>query len=221
MPIRINLLAEAQAAEEQRRNDPVKRGAWVGGFLVALVAIWALDVQLHITQAKGHQASIDSVFKAKDPQYAAVTNTQNKIIEINGKLAQLDRLTTNRFLWGPVLNSLQKAAIGDVAVTEFRGDQNIVRQDAHMVGNIGYGAGVTELVQVSIMARDNNPNDAAYNKFKESLNQAEYFVKNTGRKDSFIIDGVLSPIAADPNDPSKQFLTFTLVSHFPEIHHGE
>src|ERR1700761_7562444 len=159
MPIRINLLAEAQAAEEQRRNDPVKRGAWVGAFLVILVGIWAMNVQFKITQAKGHQANIDGVFKQKDPQYAAVTNTQNRIVEINGKLAQLDRLTTNRFLWAPVLNALQKAALNDVSVTEFRGDQSFVREDAHSVGRAYYPAGVVEHVTVSIVARDNNPNE--------------------------------------------------------------
>jgi len=221
MPIRINLLAEAQAAEEMRRNDPVKRGVWVGAFLVALVGIWALNVQFQIGQARGRSANIDGSLKSKDPQYAAVTNRQNQIIEINQKLAQLDRLATNRFLWGPVLNALQKAAMNDVSVTDFRGDQAYVREEAHDVGRAHYPPGVTEHITVSIEARDNNPNEQGYNKFKEALNQSDYFIKNVGRKDSFVIDGVLSPITADPNDPSRQFLTFTLASHFPEAHHGE
>ena len=29
MPIRLNLLAEAQAAEDLRRRDPVKRALWL------------------------------------------------------------------------------------------------------------------------------------------------------------------------------------------------
>ena len=41
MPIRINLLAEEQYLAEMRRRDPVKRAAWVGGFLGAVaVACW-------------------------------------------------------------------------------------------------------------------------------------------------------------------------------------
>ena len=39
MPIRINLLAEAQAAEEMRRKDPVKRAVWIGGFVIFLVLL--------------------------------------------------------------------------------------------------------------------------------------------------------------------------------------
>src|SRR5271154_2131475 len=130
MPIRINLLAEAQAAEEMRRNNPVKRGIWVGTFLVALVGIWALKVQMDITLAKSQYSNAENAWKSKDPAYAAVTNTQNRIADINHKLAQLDSLTTNRFLWGPVLNALQKAAINDVSVAEFRGGQSFLIEAA-------------------------------------------------------------------------------------------
>ncbi len=35
MPIRLNLLAEAQAAEEMRRRDPVKRALWLAGLIIA------------------------------------------------------------------------------------------------------------------------------------------------------------------------------------------
>ena len=38
MPIRLNLLAEAQALEESRRRDPVKRAVWAGVFLVLALA---------------------------------------------------------------------------------------------------------------------------------------------------------------------------------------
>ena len=39
---RINLLAEAQAAEELRRRDPVKRATWLGAFLVAAILAWVM-----------------------------------------------------------------------------------------------------------------------------------------------------------------------------------
>src|SRR5512133_552686 len=52
MPIRINLLAEQQAAEEARRRDPVKRALWVGGGLVALMVVWIVLLQLRLASAK-------------------------------------------------------------------------------------------------------------------------------------------------------------------------
>lgn len=221
MPIRINLLAEAQAAEEMRRNDPVKRAIWVGGFMVVVVALWAFKVQLDITQANRRYANTEAGWKSKEAVFSTVTNLQAKTWDIDRKLAQLDRLTTNRFLWAPVLNALQKTAIDEVPITHIKGDQTYSREEAHMVGKIAYPGYVSEHIKLSIDARDNNPNEQGYNKFKEALNQSDYFVKHLGRKDSFVIEGVLSPITADPADPSRQFLTFTLASRFPEVRRDE
>ena len=53
MPIRINLLAEAQAAEEMRRRDPVKRAVWIAGALVLVVAAWVVFLQVKIMKASG------------------------------------------------------------------------------------------------------------------------------------------------------------------------
>ncbi len=221
MPIRINLLAEAQAAEEMRRNDPVKRGMWIGAFLVALVALWGVKVQMDITLAKSRYANTEAGWKTKESQYGNVMTNRSRILEIDAKLAQLERLTTNRFLWAPVLNALQKAALNDVSVIRIRGDQSYARDDAHDVGKTHVPGVVIERVKLSIEARDNNPGEQGYNKFKEALNQSDYFAKRVGRKDSFVIEGVLSPVTADPNDPARQFMTFTLASRFPEARRGE
>jgi len=221
MPIRINLLAEAQAAEEMRRKDPVKRGVWVGAFLVALVALWALEIQLEIRLAKSKQSNAEAGWAKEQAKYQAVTNQQAEIMTIESKLAQLDRLSTNRFLWAPTLNALQKSVIDDVAVMRMKGEQTYTREPAHLVGKVMAPGVVTEQIKLTIEARDNNPAEQGYNKFKEALNSSDYFIHHLGRKDSFVIEGVLSPVTADPNDPSRQFLTFTLASHFPEVKRSE
>src|SRR5208282_281143 len=101
MPIRINLLAEAQAAAELRRKNPIKRGIWVGGFLVCVVVLWIADLQLDISFEKHSYNSIEADWKSKMTKYSIVTNEQAKIGEVERKLAQLDYLHTNRFLWAP------------------------------------------------------------------------------------------------------------------------
>jgi len=72
MPIRINLLAESHAAEEQRRKDPVKRGIYVGASVVSCVLIWALTLQLKIVAAKHELGTLETKWKAiyKDYQVA-------------------------------------------------------------------------------------------------------------------------------------------------------
>lgn len=221
MPIRINLLAEAQAAEEKRRKDPVKRGAWIGAFCVVLVALWAFKIQLDIKNAKDQFNTEETNWKREEARYTAVTNSIARTVEIDHKLSELDRLTTNRFLWAPVLNALQKSVISTVAVTHFRGEQGYTTEESHMSGKTYIPAVVTEHIKVTIEAHDNNPSDQAYNKYKEALNQSPYFERHIGRKDSFVIEGTLSPITVDPNDPAHQFLTFTLASRFPEVRRGE
>ena len=51
MPIRINLLAEVQTAEELRRRDPVKRVVVGGLLLLAAMAVWSSTVQLKVMLA--------------------------------------------------------------------------------------------------------------------------------------------------------------------------
>ena len=51
MPIRLNLLAEAQAAEELRRRDPVKRAIWIGALILAAMLVWSSSRQLQVMLA--------------------------------------------------------------------------------------------------------------------------------------------------------------------------
>jgi len=221
MPIRINLLAEAQAAEEMRRKDPVKRAIWVGGFLVFLVVLWILKVQLDIVYAQNRYKRYETAWTDVVNKYSSVTNNQSRTAEFERKLAQLDRLSTNRFLWAPVLNAMQKSVVESVVVTRIRGEQTYTKEEARMAGSIRVPGAMTERITFSIDAKDLNPGDQSYNKFKEALNQSDFFLKHVGRKDSFVIDGVLSPVTADPADPTLQFVTFTLASRFPETRRSE
>jgi hypothetical protein len=222
MPIRINLLAEAQAAEELRRKDPVKRGIWIAGFLVSLVLLWLLKLQCDIWFDQKDLARINGRWTEIKANYAAVTNNVLKTADINRKLLALDQLTTNRFLWAPVLNALQKCVVNSVQVTGFKGEQLYALEAAH---DIGSGAtkttipgGMLERTSLYIDARDTDANRQNYTKFKESLCDSDFFAKNLGRRDGFVFDGTLSAPVADPSYPGRAFITFRLASHFPDVH---
>ena len=51
MPIRINLLAEAQELEEMRRRDPVKRAIWAAVVIGAILLGYSSLLQLRATVA--------------------------------------------------------------------------------------------------------------------------------------------------------------------------
>jgi len=225
MPIRINLLAEAQAAAELRRKNPVKRGIWIGGFLVCVVVLWIAKLQLDISFEKHSYNNIEADWKGKMTKYSTVTSAQIKIGEVDRKLAQLDLLTTNRFLWAPVFNALQKTMVDQVQVTRLIGQQAYVNEEGH---DIGSGAththvpgAMVEKVSLVIEAKDLRPSEQNYTKFKESLCTFDFFAKRLQRRDGFVMDGILGPLTMDPVDSSRQFVTFTLASHFPEARRDE
>jgi len=125
MPIRINLLAEAHAAEEMRRKDPVKRGIYAGSFIVACVLVWALTLQLKIISTKHELRTLETQWKAIYKDYQVAVDKRRRSLEVEQKLAALQALNTNRFLWGNVLNAFQQTLNGvdDVQVVRFKTEQ--------------------------------------------------------------------------------------------------
>jgi hypothetical protein len=221
MPIRINLLAEAQATEELRRKDPVKRGIWLAGFAISLVLLWILKLQCDIWFDQKDLSRINASWAEKKANYAAVTNNVFKMAEIDRKLAALDNLSTNRFLWAPVLNALQKSVVNDIQVTHLKGEQKYLKENSQDIGSgptkKTIPGGEVEKISLFVDAKDCNASQQNYTKFKEALCNSDFFVKNLGRRDGFVLQGTLSLPAADPSDPSRSYITFALESHFPEV----
>ena len=77
MPIRINLLAEAQAAEEMRRKDPVKRSIWVGSFLVFLVLLWGFSLQVKIMVTRSEMSALNVKWKSIEAKVQEINDHRN------------------------------------------------------------------------------------------------------------------------------------------------
>jgi hypothetical protein len=224
MPIRINLLAEAQTAEELRRKNPVKRGIWVGSFLVCVVIIWIGNLEWEIVLEKHDYARIESDWQTNMVKYAVVTNELSKTRDVEGKLGELASLSSNRFLWAPVLNALQQTMVDEVQVTRVKGEQILTKEDPVTIGTGATarhipGAAI-EKISLHIEAKDLKPGDENYNKYKKNLSASDYFAARLQGR-GFIMDGILGPLTVDPVDPSKQFVTFPLATQFPEARHNE
>jgi hypothetical protein len=125
MPIRINLLAEAQALDEQRRKDPVKRAVLVGVFLIFLVLIWSSTLQVKLMATKLSLGRLEARWKTIERSYLAAHDNKRQATEAEQKLAALDRLTKSRFLWGTTLDALQHTldGVADVQVLRLKTDQ--------------------------------------------------------------------------------------------------
>jgi hypothetical protein len=213
-------LAEAQAAEELRRKDPVKRAIWVAGFGVCLVLLWMLKLQLDVYFSVSEYNRVEKRFEEINSKYAAVTNNLIRTTAVDQKLAALDTLSTNRFLWAPLLNTLQKTMVDDIQLLRLSAEETHTKQEPRTLGSgtskVTLPGGVVENITLNIAAKDSSPNQQGYIRYKESLSNCEYFLKRLQRRNGFVLDGTLSQPSPDPSDPSKQFVTFALVSHFPE-----
>ena len=223
MPIKLNLLAEAQAAEEMRRKDPVKRGVYVGGFVVCVVVIWALTLQAKIIAAKSNLGTLETKWKSIEKDYQKAVESRRKSLEIEDKLAALARLTTNRFLWGTALNGFQQTLNGieEVQVIRLKTEQTYALQEevkprTNSTQVIpGRPANSTEKVKMVIEAMDfSNPAGGQVNNYKENIASTEYFKKHLQTTNGVLLTTLSPPQVSQTH--RNPFVLFTLECYFPE-----
>jgi hypothetical protein len=206
MPIHLNLLAEAQAAEDLRRRDPVKRVIIAGTLIVALLLAGYsfLEVKVMVANSKlnAAQFQIDS---HADAYQTAVTNAA-RTASARAKITQLEKLTSARMLQGNLLNALQMVSVDNVQLTGVRVDQACLVTEKP--------PGVTERIVVTLNARDSsaNPGDQV-GKFKDALARESYFQEMLDRTNSIRLTDE-SPPQQDAS--AKNYVSFTLECHFPD-----
>ncbi len=223
MPLRLNLLAEAQAEEELRRRDPVKRGIWAGGFLVALVLVWAGWLQFRIMSHKSQLSNLEVRLALQNKSYAKITQNEKDLADLTRKLSDLERLSTNRFLWGNLLNTLQKSTVSDVQMLGLRCEQaHIVTEGTKPKTNsetgkitIGKPGSAVERIRLQFDAKDasSTPGDQV-GKFKVALSSSDYFRKLLGKTNEITLRN-LSPPALD-GASGKTVVIFSLECRLPE-----
>ena len=221
MPIRINLLAEAQAEEELRRKDPVKRALWVAGLLVFLILLWSTALQVKIMAAKSDVNGLEASWKSIETNYQRVVEIRRQYTDVEQKLGALQQLTTNRFLWGTTLDAVQKTIVDDVQLVRFKGEQSYtLSEEAKAKPADGKTAPAkvgtsTEKVTLTLESKDTGARPGEQvNRFKESISRNEYFQLRLQRTNGVLLTG-LGPPQIDFNTRNA-FVIFTLQCYYPE-----
>jgi len=214
MPIRINLLAEAQAAEDLRRRDPVKRVV-VGGFLmVTAMAVWSSTVQLKVMLANRElgqaQFQIDS---HKNDYNLAVTNNA-KITAMRLKISALEKMANSRMLDGNLLNALQMVNVDNVQLTGVKVDQAYISSGGKGSGGLPAKPAITERIVVTLNARDSssNPGDQV-GKFMQALARQSYFQEMLNRTNGIVLTDESSP---QQDQSGRNYVLFAVECHFPD-----
>jgi hypothetical protein len=228
MPIRINLLAEAQAAEQARRRDPVKLSAWIGGFIICLVALWSLKLQFDIYFVGKALKSQEAQWSSLQKQYSQVLTNRAMTTKLEGNMASLERFSTNRFLWGSLLDAIQQTTVDDIVVRGIKGSivykhvEFVPAKDIDGKKIPAVPAASIEQVTVLIDGRDfGPPEDQTYSKYKDKLNGFPFFLPRIAKGGGFKLGDNLGRVTADPQDAARRFVDFTLSCKFPEVSRNE
>lgn len=221
MPIRINLLAEAQATEELRRRDPVKRATWIGAFLVAAILAWASLLQARIALQKAQVSRLEGKIKDLDKDYSVVVKSQKALTETRYKLGALDRLSNERYLTGNLLDALQKAYVDDVRVVKLKTQFGYSQQAATKAKTNSFGvtpgkpATATEEITVRIEAVDASSNPGArVNEYKEAVVGLEHLDEVFNDQNREVRLTGLTPPQTDSS--GRSYVLFTLECAYPE-----
>jgi hypothetical protein len=221
MPIRINLLAETQAAEDLRRRDPVKRVIFYGALLVALMVVWSSSLKLKAMLANKEVTDRQTEIETRTNQFSRVQADQKKLAAVKDNLDELKLMADCRFLQGNLLNALQLVTVDGVRLTKVRVDQNYAYTPgarAQTSGNRTTPArpdSVREKIVVTLEARDfsANPGDQV-KKFKQAIADAGYFKSVLNKTNGVQLVYTSGPqVSAD----GKAYVLFTLECHFPEF----
>lgn len=203
-----------------RRRDPVKRATLGAGFVLALLAAWGGYLQVRLMGKMRAVNRYEAEWKLLEKDYNQVTSNLNATATAEQRIAALQSLATNRFLWAPVLNALQYACVEDVQTMRLRTEQTYAQTEG--IKPSTSTAGVTspgkpptarETVLLTLEAKDYSSNPVEnIARFQEKISNEPYFKTNlqksqlTGR----------SPAQTDPSNPSRSFVLFTIECQFPE-----
>ncbi|MGA2028685.1 MAG: hypothetical protein ABSG87_01240 [Verrucomicrobiota bacterium] len=220
MPIHINLLAEAQAAEDLRRRNPVKRAIFAGSLLVALTLVWSSSIQLKTMLANSSLNAVESEIASQTNEYDHAVSSQKKVNEAKSKLSALQKLSASRFLQGNLLNALQQSTVDGVLLTRLHLEQSYFLTEGTAAQSSGDNpmpgrpATVTERILLLLDAQDSsaNPGDQV-NKFKDAIGNQSYFKTMLDPKNAIRLADLSAP---QMGPDGRQFVLFTLECHFPE-----
>jgi hypothetical protein len=222
MPIRINLLAEAQALEELRRRDPVKRSIAVGVCLVIMVLVWSSSLQVKILADNGKLSNLEAGLSSRTNQYAQILINKKKLVELNQKLASLNQLAASRYLQANALDALMHVQVDGIQITHLRTEQayeNTVEVKAVTTDGRqtpAKAATATERIKLVIDAKDASPNPGGdqITKFKEVLAETPYFLEQHISTNNIFLKNFSTPQI--DNESGKAYVLFSLECIYPE-----
>ncbi len=217
--LQINFLAEKLEAAEEQRRDPNRWVIRAGVLLVLLMLLYVvrlwLNTRLAQTEINGYTAEVGRLERVS----AEAISSSKKAGDIQRILDSLDKLAGQRFFWALPLNALQFSWVPDIQVLQLRIKQTIIDFPGAKATTDNQGKPVPaklaftrQIITLTITAKDTGHPPAA-DKFIETIAAEPYFRGHLRPvKPVLLIER--QPSQADPTDPSKDFILFTIECYF-------
>jgi hypothetical protein len=222
MPIRLNLLAEAQAAEDARRRDPVKRAGWVSALIIVVILVWSSSLQLKAILIHSEVSRLETQIGSHTNEYRGILDNQTKTAEIKHKLDELRRLSSDRLLQGNLLNALQQTTVDDVQLLHLRLDQSYqyiegtkAKTNDDNVFIPAKPAKSIERTLLTLEGADSSSGIDQYNRYKVALAANPYFKSALLQSNGINLKNLAPPQISAVNN--KRSASFTLECRYPEV----
>ena len=189
--------------------------------VVALMLVWWSWLQLRVMVANQHLSQVQAEIQSHTNAYQVVVVGQRKITEAKRSLAALQKLTSNRFLQGDLLEALQHATVPGVQLMRLRVDQTYVATEASVADasdpliKPGRAGTVAESIVVSLDARDFSGSlGDQVNKFKDVISHEPYFQAELDKTNGVRLTNLSPPQVGPDGKPS---VLFTLQCKYPDV----
>lgn len=218
MPIRVNLLTDALAAEELRRHDPAKYAAFLGVVIVALSLVWYSSAWLNGKRQEHSLGMLQRQIETQTNDVSVVQNNQKRIAELQARLDALDKLNRARFLQGNLLNALQQAYVTNVQLLRAHVEQTYVALPGTPAKTTPSGlipahpGAVVEHIVLRLDAKDSGPTPGdLVNPFKDAVSSLDY-IKNAVGSTNGISLANMSPSLTGSD--GRSYVNFTIECRF-------
>lgn len=208
-------MAEALAAEDMRRRNPVKRAGYIGALFVALSLVWYSYTWVAHVALNAQLNQVKNDIQARTKEYDDVQSNRKKSADAQKRMDALLDLSASRFLMGNLLNALQQVYVPNVQVLRLQLIQNYTQkeQPSQKPGVPPKILSCTERTTLMLDAKDtsSNPGDQV-NKYRDAVAKQDYFKSSLNATNGVRLTGPPQQNMAD----GKPFVQFTLECRFNE-----
>lgn len=167
----------------------------------------------------GKVSKLQTQWTQNEAKFKELEAKRNDSVDTESEIASLQRYTTNRFLWAPILDDLQFSLIPNIYLSSLNAEQSLEFTPQRQQGEATIPASVKESVRLFVKGFDTSPElNLSINNYSKHLVDGETMGKYL-TSDGQIQLNEVGNRRVDPVDPDITYVEFTLLCNLAEKEH--